>query len=215
MSRVPPPATTTTPELAPLLEHAERAMGYLPNDVLSLCHWPELLQTLGGLVHTVLQTGEVDPTLKRLIGIISSRTPGCTYCTAHSSYGANQLGVDAEKIAAVFEFETSPLFTDAERAVLRVAWHGALQPNAVTDEDFEALKAHFSDREIVEIVAVVAVALRTRPVRGRRARARRWRLDAAARLLEPQRVHGLEPDVAQAEILPAVDERAVHVYSMF
>ena len=157
MSRVPPVAPSTILELAPLLEQAERAMGYLPNDVLSLCHWPELLQSLGGLVHTVLQTGEVHPTLKRLIGIISSRTQGCTYCTAHSSYGANQLGVDAEKIAAVFEFETSPLFTDAERAVLRVAWHGALQPNAVTDEDFEALKAHFSDREIVEIVAVLSL----------------------------------------------------------
>ena len=61
------------------------------------------------------------------------------------------------KIAAVFQFETSPLFTDAERAVLRVAWHGALLPNAVTDEDMEALKAHFSDREIVEIVAVLSL----------------------------------------------------------
>ena len=157
MARVPPLAITTTPELAPLLEQAERAMGYLPNDVLSLCHWPELLQSLGGLVHTVLQTGDVDPSLKRLIGIISSRTQGCTYCTAHSSYGASQLGVDAEKINAVFEFETSPLFTDAERAVLRVAWHGALQPSAVTDDDFEALKAHFSEREIVEIVAVLSL----------------------------------------------------------
>ena len=43
MSRVAPLATTTKPDLAPLLEQAERAMGYLPNDVLSLCHWPELL----------------------------------------------------------------------------------------------------------------------------------------------------------------------------
>ena len=132
-------------------------MEYLPNDVLSLCHWPELLKSLGDLVHTVLQTGEVDPSLKRLIGIISSGTQGCTYCTAHSSYGASQLGVDAEKINAVFEFETSPLFTDAERALLRVAWHGALQPNAVTDAGFEALTAHFSKREIVEIVAVLSV----------------------------------------------------------
>ena len=49
-------------------------MGYLPNDVLSLCHWPELLKSLGGLVNTVLQTGGAHPTLKRLIGIISSRT---------------------------------------------------------------------------------------------------------------------------------------------
>ena len=41
--------------------------------------------------------------------------------------------------------------------MLRVAWHGALRPNAVTDEDMEALKAHFSDREIVEIVAVLSL----------------------------------------------------------
>ena len=72
-------------------------MGYLPNDVLSLCHWSELLQILGGLVLTVLRTGEVHPTLKRLIGIVSSGTQGCTDCTALSSYGANQLGGDSEK----------------------------------------------------------------------------------------------------------------------
>ncbi|MDA0651293.1 MAG: carboxymuconolactone decarboxylase family protein [Proteobacteria bacterium] len=156
MTRLSAPSPESLKQCEAQLAQAETHMGYRPNDVLSLCHWPELLQSLGGLVHTVLQTGEVDP-LKRLIGIISSRTQGCTYCTAHSSYGASQLGVDAEKIAAVFEFETSPLFTDAERAVLRVAWHGALQPNAVTDEEIEALKAHFSDREIVEIVAVLSL----------------------------------------------------------
>ena len=67
------------------------------------------------------------------------------------------MGVEATKIAAVFEFETSPLFTDAERAALRVAWHGAQQPNAVSDEDFAALKVHFSERQIVEIVAVLSL----------------------------------------------------------
>lgn len=157
MSRISRVAPATLPELAPLLEQAERVMGYLPNDVLSLGHWPELLSSLSGLIQTVLQGGEVDPTLKRLIGIISSRTQGCNYCTAHSSYGANRLGVEATKIAAVFEFETSPLFTDAERAALRVAWHGAQQPNAVSDEDFAALKVHFSERQIVEIVAVLSL----------------------------------------------------------
>ena len=157
MSRISQVTPATVPELAPLLEQAEQVMGYLPNDVLSLGHWPDLLSSLSGLIQTVLQGGEVDPTLKRLIGIISSRTQGCHYCTAHSSYGANRLGVEATKIAAVFEFETSPLFTDAERAALRVAWHGAQQPNAVSDEDFAALKVHFSERQIVEIVAVLSL----------------------------------------------------------
>ena len=116
MTRIAPPPPESLKQCEAQLAQAETAMGYQPNDVLSLCHWPELLQSLGGLVHTVLQTGEIDPTLKRLIGIISSRAQGCTYCTAHSSYGASQLGVEAAKIAAVFDFENSPLFTDAERA---------------------------------------------------------------------------------------------------
>ena len=60
-------------------------------------------------------------------------------------------------MTSVFEFETSPLGSAAERAALRVAWHGALQPNAVTDEDFAALKLHFSEREIAEIVAVLSL----------------------------------------------------------
>jgi uncharacterized peroxidase-related enzyme len=157
MSRLASPDQNSLDQCESALSQAQDMMGYLPNDVLSLCHWPELLQSLSGLVKTILQSGQVDPALKRLIGIISSHTQGCTYCTAHAGYGANQLGVDAEKIAAVFEFETSPLFSAAERAALRVAWHGALQPSAVTDDDIAALTQHFSQPEIVEIVAVLSL----------------------------------------------------------
>ena len=157
MSRLAKPDQNTLDQCEAALSQAQATMGYLPNDVLSLCHWPELLPSLSGLVQTILQSGQVDPTLKRLIGVISSHTQGCTYCTAHAGYGANQLGVEAEKIAAVFEFETSPLFNAAERAALRVAWHGALQPSAVTDDDIAALTPHFSQPEIVEIVAVLSL----------------------------------------------------------
>jgi uncharacterized peroxidase-related enzyme len=157
MSRLASPDQNSLDQCESALSQAQDMMGYLPNDVLSLCHWPELLQSLSGLVKTILQSGQVDPALKRLIGIISSHTQGCTYCTAHAGYGANQLGVEAEKIAAVFEFETSPLFSAAERAALRVAWHGALQPSAVTDDDIAALTTHFSQQEIVEIVAVLSL----------------------------------------------------------
>jgi AhpD family alkylhydroperoxidase len=97
MTRIAAPEKQLMERCEPFMKQAEASMGYQPNDVLSLCHWPELLHSLSGLVHTVLQTGEIDPTLKRLIGIISSRTQGCTYCTAHSTYGASQLGVDARE----------------------------------------------------------------------------------------------------------------------
>ena len=80
---------------------------------------------------------------------------GCVY------FAENMLhhrGDDvAGKIAAVYEFETSPLFSDRERAALRLAWHGSLQPNAAEPADFETARAFFSEREIVEIVAVVSL----------------------------------------------------------
>ena len=157
MTRVSAPDKELLDQCAPVLAQAEAAMGYRPNDVLSLCHWPELLNSLGGLVQTVLHTGEVDGTLKRLIGIISSRTQGCTYCSAHASYGASQLGVEGAKVAAVFDFESSPLFSPAERAALRVACYGAMSPAEVTAEHFEELYRHFDEGQVVEIVASIAL----------------------------------------------------------
>ena len=98
MTRISPSERSAAPDMRNLLAQAEASMGYLPNDVLSLSHWPELLQSLGGLVGAAPQSGDVDSDLKRLIGIISTRTQGCTYCAAHSSYGAHKMGVMAEKL---------------------------------------------------------------------------------------------------------------------
>jgi alkylhydroperoxidase family enzyme len=42
--------------------------------------------------------------------------------SAHASHA----GVDTEKIAHAFEYETHPAFSDAERAALRLARHAAL-----------------------------------------------------------------------------------------
>jgi len=157
MSRIDPVARSSLGTYEALIDQVESSMGYLPNDLLALGHWPELLPAVGGLVQTVLGSGELDPGLKRLIGVITSNTQGCQYCKAHAGHAATELGLPMAKIEAVYEFESSPLFTDAERSALRLAWHGALQPNAVTDNDMAEAKQHFSDREIVEIVSAIAL----------------------------------------------------------
>ncbi|AUP80932.1 hypothetical protein C1H87_20350 [Flavivirga eckloniae] len=56
-----------------------------------------------------------------------------------------------------WEFQTSPLFSEAERAALNVAYKGALIPNITVEEDFDELKKHFNESEIVEIVASLAL----------------------------------------------------------
>src|SRR5260370_35769733 len=76
---------------------------------------------------------------------------------AHTAHTAGRVGIPAEKEDALWEYETSPLFSEAERAALRVAQGAAQVPNAVTDEDFNELKRHYTDAQIVDIVAVIAL----------------------------------------------------------
>ena len=157
MSQISKKQRQELPALASLLDMVEVSMGFLPNSMLTMAHWPELLGAFGGLGATVLQSGEVEPELKQLIALVSSRASGCNYCQAHTSHSAHRAGAAEEKIAAAFEFEQSSLFTERERVALRFGWHAALQPNATEPSDFAALKAFFSEREVVEIVAVVSL----------------------------------------------------------
>jgi alkylhydroperoxidase family enzyme len=76
---------------------------------------------------------------------------------AHTAHTAGRVGISDAKEEALWEYETSPLFSAAERAALRVAQGAAQVPNAVTDEDFTELKRHYTDTQIVDIVAVVAL----------------------------------------------------------
>jgi alkylhydroperoxidase family enzyme len=75
---------------------------------------------------------------------------------AHNAGGSLQQGVADAKLAAIWDFRTSPLFSDAERAALELAIAASAQPNAVTDEHFAGMKKYWNEGQIVEIVAVVS-----------------------------------------------------------
>ena len=75
---------------------------------------------------------------------------------AHNAGGSLRSGIQDEKLAAVREFRTSPLFDEKERVALEFSIAAASQPNAVTDELFARMKRHWSEGEIVEITALIS-----------------------------------------------------------
>jgi len=75
---------------------------------------------------------------------------------AHNAGGSLRSGIKEEKLEAVWEFRSSPLFDERERVALEFAIAAASQPNDVTDELFTRMKQHWSEGEIVEIVALIA-----------------------------------------------------------
>ena len=144
-------------EFEPFFGIVEQVMGFVPNSMLTMGRKPELLRAFAGISGQVLGPGRLSPELKQLVAFVSSAATGCRYCQAHTSSSAARAGASAEKIDAAFEFETSPLFSDAERAALRLARDASLVPNESGPEHFEALRAHFDEEEIVELMSVIAL----------------------------------------------------------
>ena len=156
MARVPALDREDVRELDDALAPVEERMGFVPNSLLTMARRPELLRAFAALTQAA-RAGTLSPELKELIALVASTAAGCRYCQAHTASNATRRGAQAERIAHVWDYETSDLFDDAERAALRLAHHAALVPNQATDEDFAELRRHYDDGEIVEIVGMVAL----------------------------------------------------------
>lgn len=156
MPRVDPLRREDLSEHEETFSAVEQALGVLPNSTLTMARWPELMRAFASLNAVVMAERRVPGALKQLIATVVSGAAGCAYCQAHTSHVAEQRGADAAKIEAVWEYETSPLFSPGERAALRVAQGAGVTPNAVTDDDMAELLRHFDEDQVVEIVAVIA-----------------------------------------------------------
>lgn len=65
-------------------------------------------------------------------------------------------GITEEKIAALGEYSTSPLFSEAEKLVLAYADGMTQTPVEVSDALFAKLKERFSEAQLVELTATLA-----------------------------------------------------------
>ena len=159
MSRLAPLALDQLPaELQAVMAEGEKKMGFRANDGLTMARAPHMLKGLSQLAWSVYgPEGRVPLELRKLVGYITSTAAGCQYCRAHTAHGAFNAGVAPEKIAAAWDYETSPLFSAAERAALRLAQASGVSPVAVTDADFIELRKYFDDAQITELVGVIAL----------------------------------------------------------
>src|SRR5919201_4594461 len=117
------------PQFKELFAAFDKSLGFVPNSVLIMQRKPKLVRAFMGLLAAIWDPeGEVDRGLKRLIAHVASRAAGCQYCMAHTAGGALHFGVEDRKLAAIWEYQTSPLFNAAERAALDLAVAGATVP---------------------------------------------------------------------------------------
>lgn len=158
MAHIDPLPADHTPELAETFRHFEQILGFVPNSLLTMQRRPRIVAAFCELTAAVMDPGgSVEPAFKRLLAHFASRAAGCQYCEAHSLVAAGISGLPDEKLEALWEYRTSEHYSDAERAALDFALAAGAVPNGVDDEIMSGLKAHWSEEQIVELLAAVCL----------------------------------------------------------
>ena len=117
---------------------------------------PRAIAAQLGIYFTLLGKHGIEPGLGLLLQSHVATLNGCSFCVDIGRAMATYEGLTFEKLDAVAEFRTNPLFTPRERAALAYV-EEATRTKRVSDETFAAVRAHFTDEQIVAITWVNAV----------------------------------------------------------
>lgn len=132
---------------------------YQDRQNIEIFTWPELMEQFLKIVDLVMvKEGNISQQLRAEIFTMASVASGCLHCQSHGAYSLHLMKVDEERIRSIWEFEQSDIFTEADKAALRLARDGAGVPNQVDPEHFEELRKNYTDRQIVEMLAVISLA---------------------------------------------------------
>ena len=76
---------------------------------------------------------------------------------SHTEWQRSEFPLDPEKRDQLSNWNTSPLFSAAEQACLDLAEVYAMDPQAITDEQTDAVKSHFGDAGLVALVEALGL----------------------------------------------------------
>jgi uncharacterized peroxidase-related enzyme len=158
MPLVNPLATDADQEVIELAKFFNETLGFCPNSVLTMQHRPAIAKAFINLNMAVMANeGRVTAEQKRLIGYITSANTGCRYCEAHTILAAERYGGTEERLANIWSFRESDLYTNAEKAAFELALAASSVPNAVNEEITAQMHEYWNDGEVVEILGVISL----------------------------------------------------------
>ncbi|PAJ75797.1 peroxidase [Pseudoalteromonas sp. NBT06-2] len=158
MPLVNPLASDANEEVIELAKFFNETLGFCPNSVLTMQHRPGIAKAFINLNMAIMANeGRVTAEQKRLIGYITSANTGCRYCEAHTILAAERYGGTEQRLANIWSFRESNLYTEAEKAAFELALAASSVPNAVNDEITAQMHEYWDEGEIVEILAVISL----------------------------------------------------------
>jgi uncharacterized peroxidase-related enzyme len=146
--------SNVSPELRSLYQ--QFAAEKFGNQVGALAHSAPVLRHLYGMVKDLREEGELPPRLVEIAVVATSEVNRCKYCVAHHAPVLKGLGLAADTVARILEPDV-PGLDERERLVRDYAVLVTERPWGIRDNVFERLRQHFSERQIVELTARIAV----------------------------------------------------------
>lgn len=144
------------PTLRESFDEFIRVRGKVPNLFRITGQRPAIGRTLAAHLRAVMDEGDVPTALKELLAVRVSQVNDCEYCLASHSRLAKRAGATDAQIQAL----AGGVVNDVEptwRAPLRAAEEMTRDHGAISDATYEALRADWSEPQIVEIVSVVSL----------------------------------------------------------
>jgi len=121
----------------------------------ALAHRPEMLKNFLSFYASVGRS--LERKLYEMIYLRVSFINGCRYCTQHHVASSKRVGLTAEDWPAL-QAGNYARYTEKERAALVYVERLTRAPHEIVDTDFNELKKHFSDPEIVDIHMLAGLA---------------------------------------------------------
>lgn len=144
---------TASPEVKEIYEKTLR--GKPGNVQKALAHRPDMLKNFLAFYSSVGRS--LDRKLYELIYIRVSLINECHYCTQHHLASSKRVGLTSEAWTALKKGDYSR-YDEKERAALTYIEKLTRSPHEISDGDFENLKKHFSDPEIVDVHLLTGLA---------------------------------------------------------
>lgn len=137
--------------------YSRRKYGQVLDPGKAVLHNRKVLTTMLFTETGAARWRSLSPTVQALALMASSSLIGCSWCMDFGYWESHHRGVDRRKIEDVPRWHDSDAYTEVERQVLAYAEAMTETPPTVTDEMVAGLRTHFSDKQLVELTALVAL----------------------------------------------------------
>ena len=148
----------TTADVQRLFDADMKGMGYVMNMTRLWAHDPEALDLLSGLLGHVARAGSLTFRQRAILVASCASALGDSYCSlAWGKKLANDAGVG---VAASVLRGVDEQLDESERALARWARQVARDPNSMTPDDVDSLRAAgFGDAQIFDLTVFVALRI--------------------------------------------------------